>query len=39
MLHTPCKGKSFKAPGNLQSFCPYRALCSNYYYTQGDALG
>ena len=36
---SPCKGKSFKAPGNLQSFCPYRALCSNYYYTQGDAQG
>ena len=21
----PCKGKSFKTPNNLQSFCPYRA--------------
>ena len=21
----PCKGKSFKTRGNLQSFCPYRA--------------
>ena len=19
----PCKGKSFKIPGNIQSFCPY----------------
>ena len=25
----PCKGKSFKILGNVQSFCPYRAtsLC------------
>ena len=25
----PCKGKSFQIPGNIQSFCPYRAtvLC------------
>ena len=23
--NAPCKGKSFKTPGNLQSFCPYRA--------------
>ena len=23
----PCKGKSFQVPGNLQSFCPYRAPC------------
>ncbi|OXL44572.1 hypothetical protein CFT61_05180 [Segatella copri] len=22
---TPCKGKSFQIPGNIQSFCPYRA--------------
>ena len=21
----PCKGKSFQIPGNIQSFCPYRA--------------
>ena len=21
----PCKGKSFKIPGDKQSFCPYRA--------------
>ena len=21
---SPCKGKSFKTRGNLQSFCPYR---------------
>ena len=20
---TPCKGKSFQIPGNIQSFCPY----------------
>ena len=25
--HPTCKGKSFKTPGNLQSFCPYRAHC------------
>ena len=24
---SPCKGKSFKIPDNIQSFCPYRALC------------
>ena len=24
---SPCKGKSFKIPGNIQSFCPYRAPC------------
>ena len=24
---TPCKGKSFKIPGSIQSFCPYRASC------------
>ena len=24
---SPCKGKSFKTRGNLQSFCPYRAPC------------
>ena len=24
---TPCKGKSFKIPGNIQSFCPFRAPC------------
>ena len=26
---SPCKGKSFQIPGNIQSFCPYRAtvLC------------
>ena len=24
---TPCKGKSFQIPGNIQSFCPYRAPC------------
>ena len=23
----PCKGKSFQIPGNIQSFCPYRAPC------------
>ena len=23
----PCKGKSFKIPGNIQSFCPFRAPC------------
>ena len=23
----PCKGKSFQIPGNIQSFCPYRASC------------
>ena len=23
--NAPCKGKSFKIPGNIQSFCPYRA--------------
>ncbi len=22
---SPCKGKSFQIPGNIQSFCPYRA--------------
>ena len=22
-----CKGKSFKIPDNIQSFCPYRAPC------------
>ena len=22
---SPCKGKSFKIPGDKQSFCPYRA--------------
>ena len=22
---SPCKGKSFKIPDNIQSFCPYRA--------------
>ena len=24
---TPCKGKSFKILGNIQSFCPFRASC------------
>ena len=24
---SPCKGKSFQIPGNIQSFCPYRAPC------------
>ena len=24
---SPCKGKSFKIPSNIQSFCPYRAPC------------
>ena len=24
---SPCKGKSFKIPDNIQSFCPYRAPC------------
>ena len=24
---TPCKGKSFKILGNVQSFCHYRASC------------
>ena len=23
--NAPCKGKSFKNPDNLQSFCPFRA--------------
>ena len=22
---SPCKGKSFQIPGNIQNFCPYRA--------------
>ena len=25
--NAPCKGKSFKIPDNIQSFCPYRAPC------------
>ena len=24
---SPCKGKSLQIPGNIQSFCPYRAPC------------
>ena len=23
--YAPCKGKSFQVPGNIQSFCPFRA--------------
>ena len=36
---TPCKGKSFNIPGNIQSFCPYRAIGFASIITQGDALG
>ena len=31
----PCKGKSI----HYNRFCPYRALCSQYSFTQGAALG
>ena len=33
--NTPCKGKSI----HYNRFCPYRALCSQYSFTQGAALG
>ena len=25
---SPCKGKSFKIPDNIQSFCPYYYICT-----------
>ena len=29
---SPCKGKSFQVPGNMQSFCPFRAHCQLAVY-------
>ena len=36
---SPCKGKSFKILGNVQSFCPFRATLFFANITQGAALG
>ena len=35
---SPCKGKSFKEPGNNKAFALTGRL-ADCYYTQGDALG
>ena len=36
--NAPCKGKSFKTPDNLQSFCPFRA-CWVISIVQEGVLG